>query len=190
MPSNQYYIEDFLDAKRNRITVLGSGSGPAYNAVISVVFSDEATAEPILLQEAKDWLRIDVTDDDGLITKLIKAARIVCENYANLSFINRTVTAKIHNGLGNFYLPYGPVMGDIVHIADTDDVELSDYNVNDAYADDIIVTYDAGYEVLPENFRTAILDQVSFMYSSRGDSKVASGLSLESILVLNQYRNI
>ncbi len=183
-----YLIDDNL--RRNTVACIGSNNGPAYNAVISVIFSDEATTEPILLQEAKDWLRIDVTDDDGLITKLIKAARIVCENYANLSFINRTVTAKIHNGLGNFYLPYGPVLGDIVSITDTDDNELTDFNINDAYADDIIVTYDAGYEILPENFRTAILDQISFMYESRGDAKVASGLSLESMLTLNQVRNV
>jgi hypothetical protein len=185
-----YYVEDHLDALRNRVTCIGSNNGPAYNAVISVSFEDEATTEPILLQEAKDWMRIDVQDDDGLITKLIKAARIVCENYANLSLINRTVTAKIHNGLGNFYLPYGPVMGDIIHISDTDDIEITDYNIKDSYADDIIITYDAGYETLPENFRTAILDQAAFMYQNRGDAKVASGLSLESMLTLNQVRNV
>ncbi len=85
---------------------------------------------------------------------------------------------------------YCPVIDDIVHVTDTDDIELSDFNINDAYADDIIVTYDAGYETLPENFRTAILDQIAWMYSNRGDAKVASGLSLESMLTLQQVRNV
>jgi len=104
-------IEDSQLAKRNQSLVLGCGGTIAYNAVLSTVFSGESTTEPVTLDEAKNWCRIDVTDDDTLIEDIIiPAAREVCENYANLSFIARTVTAKIQNGLGNFYLPYAPVV--------------------------------------------------------------------------------
>src|SRR6185437_6805054 len=102
------YFEDADNVRTNSVTITG-GCGPAYNAVLSAVFSAEDARKPVTLQEAKDWCRISVTDDDALITALIMAARIACEFYANLSLINRTVTSKIKNGLGDFTTPYGPL---------------------------------------------------------------------------------
>ena len=40
-----------------------------------------AASEPITLTEAKNFLRVDGTDDDTLITALISAAREMCESY-------------------------------------------------------------------------------------------------------------
>lgn len=37
------------------------------------------SAEPVTLAEAKSWLRVEVTDDDALITGLISAARALVE---------------------------------------------------------------------------------------------------------------
>lgn len=187
-----YYVEDSADARRNIVTLAGcDGGGPvAYNAVLKVDFSDEAATEPVTPQEAKDWCRIDVTDDDALITRLIKGARKVCETYVNLSFITRTVTATIHNGLGNFTLPYGPVVGEVTSYADTDGIAITDYNYRDAHDSDITVVYDAGYETLPEDLRTALLCQIAWMYENRGDSKIAMGLSLETTLILKPLRSV
>ncbi len=53
---------------------------PLYNAVLSTEFSNEG-AEPVTVIEAKNWLRIDVTDDDDLVEELITAARQICEDY-------------------------------------------------------------------------------------------------------------
>lgn len=50
------------------------------------------TTEPLTLTEAKAWLRIDVTDDDSLITNLITVVREACENYTNRSLITQTWT--------------------------------------------------------------------------------------------------
>ena len=40
-----------------------------------------AASEPITLTEAKNFLRVDGSDDDALITALISAAREMCEQY-------------------------------------------------------------------------------------------------------------
>ena len=184
------YIEDSLNARRNTVTVIGN-CGPAYNAVLSTSFSEEGD-EPVTLQEAKDWCRIDVTDDDTLITSLITAARIICENYANLSFIERTVTAKIKNGLGGIQLPYGPVTSEIAFY-DEDDTELTDYLLKNGDGNEVTAVYSAGYDEenpLPGNLKTAILNQIAWMYENRGDAKIASSLTEAAKLILNQVRSV
>src|SRR3954468_21127146 len=79
------------------------------NLVLDIAFSDEATAEPVTLSEAKAWLKIDVADEDLLVTDLITAARLECEAFLNISLITRTVTAFLQIGLDEIRLPYGPV---------------------------------------------------------------------------------
>lgn len=183
---------DSEDARRNRLSIIG-GSNIAYNAVISVSFSGEAGTEPFDLTAAKEWLKasLDITEDDTLITALIKAARIACEKYANQSFITRTVTAKIHNGLGNFYLPYGPVVS-VTSVKDGS-ITLTGFTIDDFAVpsdNDLVATYTAGYTTLPEDIKTAIKNQVSFMYEKRGSEEMTNGMSEMSKLILNPIRNV
>lgn len=46
------------------------------------------TVEPVTLAEAKDWARIDGTEEDGLISGLISSARSLSETFTRRSFIN------------------------------------------------------------------------------------------------------
>lgn len=50
-----------------------------------------AASEPITLQEAKDFLRVDISDDDTLIEALITAAREMCEQYTRRILVTTTV---------------------------------------------------------------------------------------------------
>lgn len=47
--------------------------------------------EPITLGEAKHHLRVDGTDDDLLISSLIKQAREYCEDFQNRKYITQTL---------------------------------------------------------------------------------------------------
>lgn len=47
-------------------------------------------AEPVTLAEAKAHLRVDSTDDDLLISSLIIASRIYCEQFTARAFITQT----------------------------------------------------------------------------------------------------
>ena len=49
-----------------------------------------AAVDPVSLTQMKNFLRVDdITDDDTLITGLISAATIACENFTKRSFINK-----------------------------------------------------------------------------------------------------
>lgn len=188
------YEEDRDNAIRNLLTV--EGGEMAYNAVISVIKSDEIdgadpVTEPVILQEAKDWCRIDINDDDVIVTLLIKAARKVCERYANLSFVPRTITARLKNGAGGINLPYGPLVGNIITVTDKDGNSLlTVFDLDNGYSGIITLTYNAGYTILPEDLKNALLCQIAWMYKNRGDARVAGNVSELSKLILNSVRNV
>lgn len=175
--------------------------------------------EPLTLAEFKSWAKIEVDDDDALITGLITAARASCEGYVGLSFVSRQVTAILRNDLGNIALPYGPV-GDIVSMYDGSDTEIisDNYTIsgitnkrivaprtgmywgafqdiwsnnwNSSSADALKVTYNAGYSVLPSVFKTAIKMQCAWMYQHRGDGSDITQMSNEAKMILQPYRAI
>jgi len=76
-----------------------------------------AASEPITLTEAKNFLRVDVSDDDALITALISAAREMCESYTRRILVTTTID-EFFDGFPNYrnniskdiiYLSRGPV---------------------------------------------------------------------------------
>lgn len=183
--------------RRNEDMLWVPNNDIAYNAVLDVSFSGEGTTEPVILQEAKDWCKIDdVDDDDTLIEELITSARILCEEYSGISFINRTVTASLNNSLGGIELPYGPVKT-FTSIVDSESNSL-EYTLRNEKFKQLIdpaksfvkVVYTAGYKILPKNLKTAILNQIAWMYDNRGDVKIASALSDAAKLILNKVRRI
>ncbi len=54
---------------------------------MALQITTEPLVEPISLIEAKLHLRVSTTADDALITQLIRAARIYCENYQGRPYI-------------------------------------------------------------------------------------------------------
>lgn len=57
---------------------------------MALVLVTAPAVEPITLTEAKSHLRVDITDDDALITALIIAAREYCEGFQNRACITQT----------------------------------------------------------------------------------------------------
>ena len=76
-----------------------------------------AASEPITLTEAKNFLRVDHSDDDTLISALITASRQMCEEYTRRILVTTTVDEYFDkfpknrwNNLSNLiYLSRGPV---------------------------------------------------------------------------------
>lgn len=150
-----------------------------YNTVLLLTINNEG-AEPVTVQEAKDWGKIEQDTDDDLIEELITAARQVCEDFAGIGFITRTITANINNANGGFVLPYGPVTGDVtVTDSDSDWTDLrGEYEV----------TYNAGHATLPKKLKTAIKQQFLFMYDNRGESDTT--LSPMAKMILEPIRMV
>lgn len=74
-----------------------------------------SSTEPLSLAEAKSHLRVDIDDDNTLISALITAARQYCEKYCNRSFIQHTFRADLPGFYDSVTLPLGPVQS-ITHI--------------------------------------------------------------------------
>ena len=76
-----------------------------------------AASEPITLSEAKNFLRVDHSDDDTLISALITASRQMCEEYTRRILVTTTIDEYFDKfpmnrweNLSNLiYLSRGPV---------------------------------------------------------------------------------
>jgi len=51
-----------------------------------LIVQTQPAAEPVTIAQAKNFLRVSITDDDDLIGFLITAAREACENFCSRSF--------------------------------------------------------------------------------------------------------
>ena len=148
-------------------------------------FSSESGTAPITLAEAKAWIKVDtaITADDTLITELIKAARQQVEGFLGISLIHRTVTAIINNSAGDIELPYGPLVS-FTSLTDEDGTAIAadDYELrgigfkylHEPLYDYMTAVYTTGYTALPENFKTAVKEQVAWLYDNRGEAKELS----------------
>lgn len=129
--------------------------------------------EPITLAEAKLFARIDLVDDDDFVIQLITASRISLEQFTNLSFIPKIVTVVGSNEGGKMHLPFGPISGTPT-VVDNNGTDLSPEFYGGVFkslispqSDNITIQYTAGYSVLPEHFKVAILNQIKYLYENR-----------------------
>jgi len=117
-------------------------------------------AEPVTLQEAKEFMEIDFTDFDTLITRLIKQARVSSELYTGLSYGKKEI--ELVSNQSKVQIPYGP-FGELLTIVDKDGVAISTDNYTIFGLDRPIITvgitcipfnYDPYYDILGSALRT------------------------------------
>lgn len=170
-----------------------------YNTVTDVQFNDGEITEPVQLSEAKDFCKIDISTDDTLITALIVAARQQCEAYTGLSIVEHNVVAVLNNCNGGIYIPYGPIQ-EIFQVIDNEGNILildSDYTLQGnefkrlmhPKVEEVTIEYFAGYGAsLPSAIKTAILNQVYYLYDNR--SQGVDDISPIAKMILNPYRRV
>jgi uncharacterized phiE125 gp8 family phage protein len=181
-----------------------------YNHIHDVidVSTDSTPTEPVTVQEAKDWMRLegfidtddstasDFDDDDTIIEMLIVSARKRLEEYTGLSFIPKTFEAEIDNLAGYIELPYGPVTA-ITSLVDADDTDSPatelDYTTTNGLSKlktpqqaNLLVTYEAGYQTTPEWVKNAILTEVAYRYMNRGDEE-KKGVCHDAKIICSPY---
>lgn len=59
---------------------------------LRLVTTQPPAVEPLTLAEAKAHLRLELADDDALVTALIQTAREACERYTGRALVERTLT--------------------------------------------------------------------------------------------------
>lgn len=171
----------------------------AYNRVLDIQFNELSVTEPVTLIEAKDFCRIDIGTDDSLITSLITTARLMCEAYTGVGFIEHEAVAVLLNENGGMYIPYGPT-GTINSVTDSAGDTLildTDYEISGnqfkrfvtAFNEEITIDYTTGYSVLPEVLKTALLNQIYYLYDNRSQ-QMDSEMSPIAKMILNPFKRV
>ena len=170
----------------------------------SIQFADVApVTEPVTLQEAKDYARIDGSTEDTLITSLIKMARLQCEAFMGKAIIRKTVTIDSFTFPYQWQLPYGPLVSanDVTKVVtiDQNNVETAlQYQLNIGLFPKIAITsgdqsfkfrmiYTAGFTTVPEDIKLAIKMMVNTLYERREDfsdlQAIESPLGVKALLM-------
>lgn len=161
-----------------------------------------ATAEPVNVEDAKDHLRVDGSDEDMLITALIPTAREYAEHYTGRALARQTVeqvlpafpAEEIALDLGPAasvtFIKYTDSNGDEQTLG-SDQYLLNTYGsaktIERAYGvtwpatrgpNAVRVRYETGYEDAPAAAISAILLLVAHLFENRQD---VSALKLASI---------
>jgi uncharacterized phiE125 gp8 family phage protein len=171
--------------------------------------------EPWTLSEVKNYLKVDTSADDTMITTLITGARHVAESYLNMALITQTITEKLDK-LSNptIYLSLSPVIAvSSFQYADgqntTQTFAATEYVVDNfskpsrlslAYGktwptlygniNDVTITYTAGFSSepsgVPMQIRQAMLMMIADTYDNRED--YVRKMPTASQYLLDQYR--
>ena len=154
-----------------------------YNSILDVVDTTSGSiTEPVTLDEAKLYLRVSNDIENDLISSLIVSARLMLEKYTGFSLVEKTFTIIINNSLGNCVVPYGPYDVDDITASDNSDIVVKKRNRNvvieSPITDYLSLDCEGGYtsDTLPENLKTAIKEQVSYMYLQRDNVIPTTGL--------------
>lgn len=159
--------------------------------------------ELVTLVEAKAHLKIDHTDEDSLLTDLIKASRSALEKYCGVS-IGTQEREWIADMDCIEEIPYGPVIGVTKVEYKTAMDTYDDYTEEGRHEVDgrqfktfepfitgrWIVTYDCGYTAdnVPPELKLAILHELAYRYENRGDS--TGGVCVSAKKLAHPYRRI
>ena len=164
-----------------------------------------------------DSLSTDFTDDDTLIGELITSAREGLEEWTGLSFIPKTWEIEFTNLAGNFVIPFGPEnsitsltdlagnfvipfgpVNSITSLTDSDDdltaitvytLTIDNAKLKTPLQADMIMTYEAGYSVLPKRLKEAILKEVAYRYTHRGDEELR-GVCYDAINLAAPFKSV
>jgi len=156
-------------------------------------------SEIVTASEFKTYARINYSDDDSMIAKMLVQARIWCENYISRDIVAKNRTYYLDETQGVFDLPFGPVAS--ISSVTIDGVANTDYTTPgldnetvdiDGAGDKVKVTYiTAG---LDDNLlQQAVLQLAATYYDNRHDYVVGKAVSeVPSSVrdVLNSYKNM
>lgn len=172
-----------------------------------LILETAPASEPLTLTETKNYLRVSGSDEDTLITELIKAVRQAAENFLNSALITQTWNIRFDRyAPSEAKLPFGPVQSveGVFLIDETgSETELSSsayrltagndkvqFNVTPV-AHQVEVTYVTGYgnsgSDVPSPIKQGMLSHIAAIYEGRSG---ASALPEQSLQLYSPFRTI
>lgn len=163
---------------------------------MTINFITDTTIKPVLLDEAKDYLRISGDQEDAAIAGFIAAAADVVFRQCSIVLVNRDLTASIREGdAKQISLPFRPVsmVQTVVEIrpdGTRNSLNSADYRLQSGLfprlhllrtsQHPLEVTMTAGFgadwNAVPADIQQAVLMIVAHFYANRGDT--SSGRAL------------
>jgi uncharacterized phiE125 gp8 family phage protein len=165
--------------------------------------STEPTYEPVTLSEAKNYLKVDYTTDDNLISSLIFSARKQIENeLGGVAIVKRSFTQKQTGGIKEICLMRQPVnsitsltyydsfdsIGELIDPSEYRNVNEFIFSKNGFFnfgrnADGYVTVFNAGLvedtqigaSTCPISLKTAILRIVAYLYENREEFATTIG---------------
>lgn len=158
--------------------------------------------EILTAQNVKDFVRIDTSADDNIISAMITQARIWCENYISRDIVSKNRTYYLPQTNGLFDLPFGPISSieeitvngtatthfEILGL-DNETIEL-----DGGSADQVKITYiTAGLN--DSLIKQAMLQLISTYYDNRADfnsegSKETTEIPTSTKTILTSYKSM
>jgi hypothetical protein len=134
---------------------------------------EDLKTEPISLQDAKNWLQMDMDDWDDLLTLLIRASREQSEKVSDQAYGVKTFEVTGNKRKEKVYIT-GPFIEDVVWEGEDE---------NKAYR------YKAGFTTLPMDLKVAVLQRVAtgFAYRQNGVSEAVNKAVNQSVFIESKY---
>lgn len=143
------------------------------NLLLDTEITSDYATEPISLATAKAYMKVNFSDDDAIITSLIKNARIWLENYTGKSYGQRQMTLRLEMNAMEWYDLPGPVVSvDAVQYG-SQSLSCGDYELQGSqirmYQSGIHTIYlSFGFTTIPEDAKNDILSITAYTYQNRG----------------------
>lgn len=141
--------------------------------------------EILSLQEVKDFLRVDISEDDDLITRMIASATKWCEDYISRDVIAKNRTYYQQSVFESFELLYSPI-NQVIEVTSNDEVieykllGIKDVQIQlDANYTNVKVTYTT-QGIDDELIRDAALSLIESYYDHRSNFIDNSSIEIPS----------
>lgn len=143
--------------------------------------------EILTAQNVKDFVRVDTSADDNIISAMITQARIWCENYISRDIVSKNRTYYLEHANDRFEIPFSPIDSISSVTVEGSAATYTSYGANDEIlslsklaAKDIEITY-ITTGINNSLLKQAILQLVSTLYDNRSDITVMQGISFVEI---------
>jgi len=141
-------------------------------------------SELLTTQNVKDYVRIDTTADDTLISEMITQARIWSENYISRDIVAKNRSYYLDETNGIFDLPFGPVASisqiTIKGTATTDfeilGLDNETIELDQGPAERVLITY-VTTGINNSLIKQAMLQLISTYYDNRADFVTGANLN-------------
>tara|TARA_R110001632_G_scaffold56_1_gene219 strand:+ start:658 stop:1173 length:516 start_codon:yes stop_codon:yes gene_type:complete len=157
-------------------------------------------SELLTTQEVKDYVRIDTSSDDAIISAMITQARIWCENYISKDIVAKNRTYYLSHTNGVYDLPFGPVASISEIIIDgtaTTDYEIlgldnETIELDSSSAENVKSTY-ITTGINDALIKQAMLQLISTYYDNRSDFKtgtIVQEIPTSTTSILTSYKTM